>query len=65
MQYTIKILILSAILIVSLVTSLQFGSTFIPLTDVLNSLSSHLGGQNLSIPQDCVGHMRDRKVLSS
>ena len=54
MQYTIKILILSAILIVSLVTSLQFGSTFIPLTDVLNSLSSHLGGQNLSIP-----HMTD------
>ncbi len=54
MQNTIKALILGAILIVSLVTSLQFGSTFIPLTDVLNSLSSHLGGQNLSIP-----HMTD------
>lgn len=50
MNNTTKSFILIAILVISLVTSLQFGSTFIPLDDILNSLWSHLGIKPLSIP---------------
>lgn len=49
-----KAFVLIIILVISLVTSLQFGSTFIPLGDILNSLWSHLGIETLSIP-----HMTD------
>lgn len=58
MNNTIKALILIAILITSLITSLQFGSTFIPLADILNSLWSHLGIETLSIP-----HMTDTIIF--
>ena len=54
MNNTIKAFILIAILVTSLITSLQFGSTFIPLDDILNSLWGHLGIETLSIP-----HMTD------
>lgn len=54
MNNTIKGFVLVAILVTSLITSLQFGSTFIPLADILNSLWSHLGIEALSIP-----HMTD------
>ena len=54
MNNTIKGFVLVAILVTSLITSLQFGSTFIPLADILNSLWSHLGIKALSIP-----HMTD------
>lgn len=50
MNNTTKSFIFIAILVISLVTSLQFGSTFIPLDDILNSLWSHLGIKPLSIP---------------
>ena len=50
MNNTTKSFILITILVISLVTSLQFGSTFIPLDDILNSLWSHLGIKPLSIP---------------
>lgn len=58
MNNTIKALILIAILVTSLITSLQFGSTFIPLADILNSLWSHLGIETLSIP-----HMTDTIIF--
>ena len=54
MNNTIKGFVLVAILVTSLITSLQFGSTFIPLADILNSLWSHLGIKALTIP-----HMTD------
>ena len=50
MNNTTKSFIFIAILVISLITSLQFGSTFIPLDDILNSLWSHLGIKPLSIP---------------
>lgn len=50
MNNTIKGFVLVAILVTSLITSLQFGSTFIPLADILNSLWSHLGIKALTIP---------------
>lgn len=50
MNNTTKSFIFIAILVISLVTSLQFGSTFIPLDDILNSLWSHLGIKPLFIP---------------
>lgn len=54
MHITIKIIFLCIILFLSLVSSLQFGSTYIPLNQVFNSLGYHIGLETLKVP-----HMTD------